>query len=87
MSLGVGRHQVVAEELDADCLDPQLALALIRGLTGRADGQVLVVAAAAGRGGRSGSLGAIRASRRALGDDEHGPAEQAPLLDPVAETL
>src|SRR5262249_15998353 len=32
---------------DADCLDPQLALALIRGLAGRADGQVLVVAAAA----------------------------------------
>ena len=32
---------------DADCLDPGLALALIRGLAGRLDGQVLVVAAAA----------------------------------------
>jgi hypothetical protein len=32
---------------DADCLDPGLALALVRGLAGRADGQVLVVAAAA----------------------------------------
>ena len=32
---------------DADCLDPGLALALIRGLAGRQDGQVLVVAAAA----------------------------------------
>jgi hypothetical protein len=32
---------------DADCLDPGLALVLIRSLAGRADGQVLVVAAAA----------------------------------------
>jgi tetratricopeptide (TPR) repeat protein len=32
---------------DADCLDLSLALALIRGLTGRVDGQVLAVAAAA----------------------------------------
>jgi hypothetical protein len=32
---------------DADCLDPGLAVALIRGLAGRRDGQVLVVAAAA----------------------------------------
>jgi hypothetical protein len=32
---------------DADCLDPGLALALIRGLAGRRDAQVLVVAAAA----------------------------------------
>ena len=32
---------------DADCLDPGLAMTLIRGLAGRADGQVLVVAAAA----------------------------------------
>ena len=32
---------------DADCLDPDLALALIRGLAGRRDGRVLVVAAAA----------------------------------------
>ena len=32
---------------DADCLDPGLALALIGGLAGRRDGQVLVVAAAA----------------------------------------
>jgi hypothetical protein len=32
---------------DADCLDVGLALALIRGLAGRRDGQVLVVAAAA----------------------------------------
>ena len=32
---------------DADCLDPGLALALIRSLAGRADGQLLVVAAAA----------------------------------------
>jgi hypothetical protein len=38
---------VVAVIDDADCLDPDLALALIRGLAGRADGQVLVVAAAA----------------------------------------
>ena len=28
---------------DADCLDPALAMALIRGLAGRSDGQVLVV--------------------------------------------
>ncbi len=32
---------------DADCLDPSLALALVQGLVCRADGQVLVVAAAA----------------------------------------
>ena len=32
---------------DADCLDPGLALALIHGLVGRVDGQMLVVAAAA----------------------------------------
>jgi hypothetical protein len=32
---------------DADCLDPGLAVTLIRGLAGRRDGQVLVVAAAA----------------------------------------
>jgi hypothetical protein len=32
---------------DADCLDPGLAVTLIRGLAGRCDGQVLVVAAAA----------------------------------------
>ena len=32
---------------DADCLDPGLALALIRGLAGRRDGRVLVVVAAA----------------------------------------
>ena len=32
---------------DADCLDVDLAVALIRGLAGRLDGQVLVVAAAA----------------------------------------
>ena len=32
---------------DADCLDVDLAVALIRGLAGRQDGQVLVVAAAA----------------------------------------
>src|SRR5262249_59041960 len=32
---------------DADCLEVDLAVALIRGLAGRQDGQVLVVAAAA----------------------------------------
>ena len=41
---------------DADCLDPGLALALIRGLAGRADGQVLVVAAAAPDSDLAGAL-------------------------------
>ena len=41
---------------DADCLDPGLALALIRGLAGRADGQVLVVAAAAPDSDLAGTL-------------------------------
>jgi hypothetical protein len=42
-----GQVPVVVIIDDADCLDPGLALALIRGLAGRVDGQVLVVAAAA----------------------------------------
>jgi hypothetical protein len=41
---------------DADCLDPALALALIRGLAGRQDGQVLVVAAAAPGSDLAGAL-------------------------------
>jgi hypothetical protein len=41
---------------DADCLDPGLALALIRGLAGRRDGQVLVVAAAAPGSDLAGTL-------------------------------
>ena len=41
---------------DADCLDPGLALVLIRSLAGRADGQVLVVAAAAPGSDLAGTL-------------------------------
>lgn len=36
---------------DADCLDPGLAVTLIRGLVGRRDGQVLVVAMAGSHSG------------------------------------